>query len=71
MWDFVRLVDGLKPRGVLVENVVGLRDMEFVSEITKVFADIGYAITPFILRRPEPAASAASSHPSSSLWSAR
>jgi DNA (cytosine-5)-methyltransferase 1 len=48
--EFVRLVAQIKPEGVLVENVVGLKDMNFVGIIVKMFADVGYRVTPTVVR---------------------
>lgn len=48
--EFLRIVEGLEPRGVLVENVPGVRDMDFVDTICVAFDEIGYTVTPFILR---------------------
>lgn len=50
VWEFVRLVDGLEPQGIVIENVLGLRDMDFVGEIRRVLADVGYFVTPVVLR---------------------
>ncbi len=47
---FARIVDVLKPRGILVENVIGLRDMNFVESVSKLFQDIGYNITSVVVR---------------------
>lgn len=50
VWEFIRLVEELEPRGVVLENVLGLRDMDFVDEICKAFREVGYFATPFVLR---------------------
>lgn len=50
VWEYIRIVGELQPRGVVVENVLGMRDMNFVEEICKVFDEIGYFATPFVLR---------------------
>lgn len=50
VYEFARIVDVLQPQGVLIENVVGLRDMNFVESVSQLFQDIGYAITPLVLR---------------------
>lgn len=47
--EFARVVGVLKPQGILIENVLGLRDMRFVEEITRLFKEMGYRITPFVL----------------------
>ena len=48
--QFARIVSVLEPRGILVENVVGLRDMDFVESVSKLFQDIGYHITSVVVR---------------------
>lgn len=48
--EFARIVEILQPQGVLIENVVGLRDMNFVESVSKLFYDIGYAVTALVLR---------------------
>lgn len=50
VWEFARLVDELRPAGFLIENVVGLRDMNFVRRVKKVFEDIGYTVDVAVLR---------------------
>jgi DNA (cytosine-5)-methyltransferase 1 len=49
MREFVRVVEVLQPRGFLVENVVGLRDMRFVDHVCRLFAKVGYRVTPLVL----------------------
>ncbi len=48
--EFARLVDELRPEGILVENVLGLRDMRFVRFIVELFSEMGYRITPLVIR---------------------
>ena len=48
--DFARVVAILRPQGFVVENVVGLRDMDFVGSVTKLFAKLGYEVTSLIVR---------------------
>ncbi len=48
--QFARIVSVLEPRGILVENVVGLRDMDFVESVSKLFQDMGYNITSIVVR---------------------
>ncbi len=48
--QFARVVSVLAPRGILVENVVGLRDMDFVESVSKRFEDIGYHMTSVVVR---------------------
>ncbi len=47
--EFARLVAQVEPKGVLIENVLGLRDMNFVEEIQGIFGDLGYHLTARIL----------------------
>jgi len=51
--EFVRIVSEVQPEGVLVENVLGLRDMDFVDVIVHLFSDIGYQVTPVVIRAAE------------------
>ena len=51
--EFVRLVSEMQPEGVLVENVLGLRDMDFVDIIVRLFSEIGYRVTPVVIRAAE------------------
>ncbi|MGX5777625.1 DNA cytosine methyltransferase [Methylorubrum zatmanii] len=48
--EFARIVDTLQPQGFLVENVVGLRDMDFVDAVTALFQGLGYTVTSMVLR---------------------
>ncbi len=48
--EFARVVQSLEPGGFLIENVVGLRDMNFVDAISALFRDLGYTVTPLVLR---------------------
>ncbi len=48
--EFARIVEILQPQGVLIENVVGLRDMNFVESVCELFQDIGYAVTALVLK---------------------
>lgn len=48
--EFRKLVADLKPTGFLIENVVGLRDMRFVEEIVSSFRELGYSVTPLVLK---------------------
>jgi DNA (cytosine-5)-methyltransferase 1 len=47
--EFARLVRLLRPRGFLIENVLGLRDMRFVGEVCELFSELGYGVTPLLL----------------------
>lgn len=47
--EFHRVVHLAEPRGFLIENVVGLRDMRFVEEIVSLFSGLDYVVTPFVL----------------------
>ena len=48
--EFARIVQFLRPTGFLVENVVGLRDMNFVEAVKALFSKIGYQVTTMVLR---------------------
>lgn len=48
--EFARVVEVLEPTGFIVENVVGLRDMNFVSAVTELFNELGYTVTSMVLR---------------------
>jgi len=48
--EFARIVSELRPHGILVENVIGLRDMRFVEAVSCLFTDLGYRVTPLVLR---------------------
>jgi DNA (cytosine-5)-methyltransferase 1 len=48
--EFVRIVSILQPKGFVVENVVGLRDMDFVDSVSALFCKIGYSVSAMILR---------------------
>jgi DNA (cytosine-5)-methyltransferase 1 len=48
--QFARLVKDLEPRGFLIENVVGLRDMRFVTSVCDLFKQIGYDVDVAVLR---------------------
>jgi len=48
--EFARVVSILKPGGFVVENVVGLRDMNFVGDVSKLFERLGYRVSVMVLR---------------------
>lgn len=48
--EFARIVQILKPQGFVVENVVGLRDMDFVDAVSGLFRKLGYRVTTMVLR---------------------
>ena len=48
--QFARIVSVLEPQGILVENVVGLRDMDFVESVSRLFEDLGYHTTSVVVR---------------------
>ena len=49
VYQFHRLVEILRPANILIENVLGLRDMDYVDFIMDLFSGNGYAVTPLIL----------------------
>ena len=48
--EFASLVEILSPKGILVENVLGLRDMHFVEFFVDLLRGIGYSVQPTVLR---------------------
>jgi len=48
--EFARVVNVLRPNGFLIENVVGLRDMDFVGSVKSLFRQLGYGVTAMVLR---------------------
>ena len=48
--QFGRIVAQLRPNGFLIENVVGLRDMDFVHTVQRLFEELRYSVTVFVLR---------------------
>lgn len=47
--DFVGVAKYLQPKGVLLENVLGLKDMRFVEFVGDLFRGAGYYVTPVVL----------------------
>lgn len=47
--EFVRAVRFLRPEGVLIENVVGLRDMRFVTSVKSMLTEMGYWVSCHVL----------------------
>ncbi|EME0896010.1 DNA cytosine methyltransferase [Vibrio diabolicus] len=45
VWEFIRIASEIKPKIVMIENVLGLKDMNFVEEIEKALFEIGYKTT--------------------------
>lgn len=50
VWEFLEFVKEIRPRNILVENVIGLRDMDFIDEIRAAFAEVGFTTTAYVLR---------------------
>lgn len=48
--EFRRVVDVLRPAGFVIENVLGLKDMRFESEVIEAFQELGYDVTFHVLR---------------------
>jgi DNA (cytosine-5)-methyltransferase 1 len=48
--EFRRVVKALRPEGFLIENVLGLKDMRFESEVIEAFHELGYDVTFHVLR---------------------
>lgn len=51
--EFADVVEMVRPKGFLIENVLGLRDMKFVGEVVKRFQGLGYTVVPAILKAAE------------------
>jgi len=47
---YARIVDILRPKNFLIENVLGMRDMGFVQPICRLFRDMGYSVAPMVVR---------------------
>ena len=48
--NYADIVEALSPRGFLIENVLGMRDMKFIDAVVQRFTDLGYRVTPAVLR---------------------
>lgn len=48
--EFHRLVDELRPEGFVIENVLGLKDMQFEHGVIEWFAELGYAVSFHVVR---------------------
>jgi DNA (cytosine-5)-methyltransferase 1 len=48
--EFGRVVSILRPKNFLIENVLGLRDMSFVQPVCHYFRQLGYSVSPFVVR---------------------
>lgn len=42
--EFRRIVEGIRPRGFVIENVLGLKDMSFEKEVVNSFSELGYQV---------------------------
>lgn len=51
--EFHRIVEGLKPDGFVIENVLGLKDMSFEQEVTETFRALGYRVNFRVLTAAE------------------
>ncbi|WP_074320735.1 DNA cytosine methyltransferase [Mycobacteroides abscessus] len=51
--EFRRIVKGLKPKGFLIENVLGLKDMSYEQEVTESFKELGYSVRFLVLTSAE------------------
>lgn len=47
--EFRKLVEGIKPNGFLIENVLGLKDMSFEQEVSESFKELGYRVRFMVL----------------------
>jgi DNA (cytosine-5)-methyltransferase 1 len=50
VYEFARVVGTLQPKGFVIENVVGLRDMNFVEAVSALLQSIGYEVSVMVLR---------------------
>ncbi|HTA98149.1 MAG TPA: DNA cytosine methyltransferase [Solirubrobacteraceae bacterium] len=50
MFEFRRIVALLKPDGFLIENVLGLKDMQWQNQIIEMFKDLDYSAVVRVLR---------------------
>lgn len=48
--EFLRVIDEVEPEGFIIENVVGLRDMDFQGPVAKALEDLGYSVAFQVLR---------------------
>ena len=48
--EFHRLVKTLRPSGFVIENVLGLKDMQFEAGVIELFDDLGYEVSFHVLR---------------------
>jgi DNA (cytosine-5)-methyltransferase 1 len=51
--EFHRIVAGLRPKGFLIENVLGLKDMSFEQEVAESFRPLGYQVRFMVLTAAE------------------
>jgi len=47
--EFRKLVKGIKPKGFLIENVLGLKDMSYEQEVAESFKELGYRVRFMVL----------------------
>lgn len=48
--EFGRIVSILRPKNFLIENVLGMRDMSFVQPVCNLFREMGYMVSPIVVR---------------------
>lgn len=48
--SFASVVSAVMPQGFLIENVLGLRDMNIVESVVEHFTGLGYSVVPAVLR---------------------
>ncbi|WP_040517452.1 DNA cytosine methyltransferase [Gordonia neofelifaecis] len=51
--QFRRIVKGLRPKGFMIENVLGLKDMSYEQEVAESFKDLGYRVRFMVLTSAE------------------
>jgi DNA (cytosine-5)-methyltransferase 1 len=48
--EYHRVVSLLKPQGFILENVLGLKDMQFTNQVRSLFEGLGYTVTTLVVR---------------------
>jgi DNA (cytosine-5)-methyltransferase 1 len=51
--EFRKLVAGIKPKGFVIENVLGLKDMSYEHEVAESFKELGYRVRFMVLTSAE------------------
>lgn len=51
--EFRRIVKGIRPKGFMIENVLGLKDMSYEQEVAESFKELGYRVRFMVLTSAE------------------